>query len=319
MRVSECVIAAFFAWTSVLAVTLSITSAMRIRALLANLIVLLIYILLLRLQQRRWVEYARDWVPQALMILAYKQMGWFAPAQHTNTFEHEWIVWDRLLLDTLGGRRLIESFGVILPALLELSYALVYALPPITVAVLYVIGLRKRSDTLLTIYLLGLFLCYAQFPFWPSEPPRAVFPGHDMPNVVTPIRQFNLWLVGSYGIHTSVFPSAHVSGAFAAAMAMAYLAPRRRGLALAYFGYAAFVAIATVYGRYHYAVDAVGGFIVGILAGPLGASLVLAARRRHVKSAIAGRAAADVSGGNTARWPSAFTTVSHPPISEPGR
>jgi membrane-associated phospholipid phosphatase len=283
MRVSEGIIAAFFAWTSVLAVTLPVASAMRVRVLLANSIVLLTYILLFRVQQRRWVDYARDWVPQALMILAYKQMGWFAPAQHTNAFEHEWIVWDRLLLDTLGGRRLIESFGVILPAVLELSYSLVYAVPPLTVAVLYWIGLRRKSDTLLTIYLLGLFLCYAQFPFWPSEPPRAVFPGQDMPNIVTPIRQFNLWLVGNYGIHTSVFPSAHVSGAFAAAMAMAYLAGPRRRLVLTYFAYATLVAIATVYGRYHYAVDAVGGFIVGTIAGPLGALLMLAVRRRQAR------------------------------------
>ncbi len=195
-------------------------------------------------------------------------------------------MWDRLLLDTLGGRSLIESSGVILPALLELSYSLVYAVPPITMSVLYALGLRRRSDTLLTMYLLGLFLCYAQFPFWPSEPPRAVFPGQDLPTVITPIRQFNLWLVGNYGIHTSVFPSAHVSGAFAAAMAMAYLASRHRGLVLAYFGYAALVATATVYGRYHYAVDAVGGFILGILAGPLGALLMLVVRGARTRSSI---------------------------------
>ena len=289
MRVSECVIAGFFTWTSALAVALPITSTMRTRTLLANLIVLLIYILLLHSQEWRWVEYARDWVPQALMILAYKQSGWFAPAQHTNALEHDWILWDRLLLDTLGGRRLIESSGAIVPALLELSYSLVYALPPITMAVLYVLRLRRRSDTLLTIYLLGLLLCNAQFPFWPSEPPRAVFPGQDMPTVVTPIRQFNLWLVGNYGIHTSVFPSAHVSGAFAAAMAMAYLAPRRRALVLAYFGYAALVGVATVYGRYHYAVDALGGFIVGTVAGPLGALLMRAARWRQNRSLLRAR------------------------------
>ncbi|HET8549393.1 MAG TPA: phosphatase PAP2 family protein [Bryobacteraceae bacterium] len=290
MRTSEWIIAFFFTWTSVLALTLPISGAMRARALVANAVVLIVYILLLRLRSRVWVDYARDWVPQALMILAYKQTGWFAPAKHTNAFEHQWIVWDRLLLDTLHGRALIESAGAALPTLLELSYSFVYAVPPLTMAVLYALGLKKCSDMLLTIYLLGLFLCYAQFPFWPSEPPRTVFAGQDLPSVRTPVRDFNLWLVGNYGIHTSVFPSAHVSGAFAAAMALLYLAPQRRRVVVSYFAYSILVAIATVYGRYHYAVDAIGGFIIGTSACPLGIALAeLAARVRRTAATMAAR------------------------------
>jgi membrane-associated phospholipid phosphatase len=130
----------------------------------------------------------------------------------------------------------------------------------------YAYGMQRRSDMLLTIYLLGLFLVYAQFPFWPSEPPRTVFAGQDLPRVHTIFRDFNLWLVGGYGIHTSVFPSAHVSGVFAAALAMTYLLPGRRVLIGVYWTYACFVAIATVYGRYHYAVDAAAGIAVAALA-----------------------------------------------------
>jgi membrane-associated phospholipid phosphatase len=278
MRVSEWVIAAFFSWTTVLALSLDIASHMRTRALLANAAVLLAYIVLLRVQQLEWVQTVRDWLPQALMILAYKQMGWFAPETHTSYFENQWIVWDRILLGDMHGRALIESLGPVLPSVLEFCYALVYAVPPITMLVIYAAGLRKRADTLLTIYLLGLFLCYAQFPFWPSEPPRAVFPGQDLPTVDTALRRFNLWLVGNYGIHTSVFPSAHVSGAFAAACAIAYLMPRQRVITIVYFAYATLVAIATIYGRYHYAIDAAVGAVIGILAFPLGKSLMRLAR-----------------------------------------
>ncbi|HYZ84870.1 MAG TPA: phosphatase PAP2 family protein, partial [Bryobacteraceae bacterium] len=270
MRVSEWIVAAFFAWTTTLAATLPLQAGMRGRIVLANACVLLVYVLVWRLQGHSWVEYARDWIPQSIMILAYKQMGWFAPATHRPALEHEWIVWDRLLLDTLHLRAALESGGVLLPLLLELSYALVYTVPPVTMSLLYARGLRGKADTLLTIYLLGLLLCYGQFPFWPSEPPRTVFPGQDMPTVHTPVREFNLWLVGSQGIHTSVFPSAHVSGVFAAAMAVLHLMPQRRRLIVAYFVYAVLVALVTVYGRYHYAVDAVGGIIIGLLAMPLG-------------------------------------------------
>jgi membrane-associated phospholipid phosphatase len=140
---------------------------------------------------------------------------------------------------------------------------------------------------LLTIYLLGLFVCYAQFPFWPSEPPRVVFPGEDNPTVHTAVRSFNLWLVGNYGIHTSVFPSAHVSGAFAAAFGVTYLMPQRRRLVLVYFAYAILVAVATVYGRYHYAVDAAAGFLVGVFGFLFGVWLTVQADRHRAREAAA--------------------------------
>jgi membrane-associated phospholipid phosphatase len=280
MRLSEWVVATFFTWTTALALILSISAHMRARILLANTVVLFTYLLLSQLRGHEWANTARDWIPQALIVLAYKQMGWFAPKVHTNRLEHDWIVWDRLLLDDLHGRAIIEFLGPVLPSLLELSYVLVYLVPPVTMSIIYGLGLRKRADTMLTIYLLGMFLCYAQFPFWPSEPPRAVFPGQDMPGVDTAIRRFSLWIVGNYGIHTSVFPSAHVSGAVAAALGIAYLMPQRRRIVLAYFVYAILVAVATVYGRYHYAVDAAGGIVVGIFAFPLGSWLSAQVDRR---------------------------------------
>jgi membrane-associated phospholipid phosphatase len=96
--------------------------------------------------------------------------------------------------------------------------------------------------------------------------------------VHTFLRTFNLSIVGDYGIHTSVFPSAHVSGAFAAACAIAYLLPRNHLLVSTYFVYAILVAIATVYGRYHYAVDAIAGMVIGILAFPIGVWLMRISR-----------------------------------------
>jgi membrane-associated phospholipid phosphatase len=88
--------------------------------------------------------------------------------------------------------------------------------------------------------------------------------------VDTVLRRFNHWILGGYGIHTSVFPSAHVSGAFAAAFALKRVLREHPWLYRGVFGYATLVAIATVYGRYHFAVDAVAGVIVGTVAAVLG-------------------------------------------------
>jgi membrane-associated phospholipid phosphatase len=104
------------------------------------------------------------------------------------------------------------------------------------------------------------------FPYFPSDPPRVVFPGADLPGVVTPIRAFNLHLVGNYGIHSSVFPSAHVSMAFASAWGLICFLPERPWVGRLMLVYAISVAVATVYGRYHYAVDAAAGAVVGLVA-----------------------------------------------------
>ena len=67
-----------------------------------------------------------------------------------------------------------------------------------------------------------------------------------------------------------MFPSAHVSGAFAAAFALKRILGERRWLYRGVFIYASLVAVATVYGRYHFAVDAAAGMVVGAVAATLG-------------------------------------------------
>jgi membrane-associated phospholipid phosphatase len=230
----------------------------------------------------------------ALVILAYKQMGWFAPPVHYHTLENQWIVWDNVVLSNWGIKRAIEATGPVLPNLLELSYLLVYAVGPFAVVMLYLFGSRKRIDTFLFIYVLGVLLSYAQFPFWPSEPPRTVFPGHLEP-VPSLLRRANLYVVGNAGIHTSVFPSAHVSGVVAAALAMWLLLSERKWLRYGFAIYAALVTVATFYGRYHYFVDAVAGVAVGVAAVPI-AHAILTKAERASKARLSKKKTSDVVG-----------------------
>jgi membrane-associated phospholipid phosphatase len=282
-RVSEWILAAYFTYTSVLALVLTIDPAMRSRALLANALAVVLYVLLLRAVRRgrsEWPGVLRDVAPLGLALLAYKQMGWFAPSGHDYALERSWIVWDRMVLHQWGLRSAIESLGVVVPSVLDLSYLLVYAFPVFCMAMLYAYKRREQADTLLTMYLLGLCLAYVQFPFWPSEPPWTVFAGQDLPLVATLPRRINLSLLASQGIHTSVFPSAHVSGAFAAAFAIRGVFPDKPWLGWGTLVYAILVAVATVYGRYHYAADALAGFGVAVVAARLGALLL---RRRIIR------------------------------------
>ena len=160
---------------------------------------------------------------------------------------------------------MIEFAGPVLPGLLEISYTLVYAMPFIGLAVLYVYGRRERADSLLFPLTLSVLCAYVLFPYFPSEPPRTVFPGEDFPSYMTVFRRFNWAMLGDYGIHTSVFPSAHVSGSFALAITMRSILPERQWPWRLLLVLATMIATATVYGRYHYLADAAAGLAIALV------------------------------------------------------
>jgi membrane-associated phospholipid phosphatase len=270
LRWSEAVMAAYFLYAAVVSVVLPVPSAVTTFTVGLNLTLIGVFFSLAYLGRVRpssiAISMVRDWFPLAVLMLAYREMGWFAPAQHTVDLENGWIVWDRLLLSDWGVQSAIETLGPALPALLELCYALVYAIGPFCMAAIYWWGYRSRADAFLFRFLLGTVLSYALFPFFPSEPPRTIFPADNVPAFDTIFRQFNWWLLGGHGIHTSVFPSAHVSSAYAAAFAIFRIAPERKATAWMLTLLATGIFWATIYGRYHYAVDAVAGLAVAIVA-----------------------------------------------------
>ena len=92
---------------------------------------------------REFFSIARDWVPLALTLVAYREMDWFTPLAWDHHLELRWIEWDRSLLYGWGFQRAIESLGALLPSYLEFCYLLVYAVGPFTVAVFY---LERRRD-----------------------------------------------------------------------------------------------------------------------------------------------------------------------------
>ncbi|HUA22249.1 MAG TPA: phosphatase PAP2 family protein [Bryobacteraceae bacterium] len=262
LRSAEWLLTVYFAYVAVVSAILPVP--LKFSALI---LALCVPALFATLAHGRHVGFdmARDWLAAGFVIVAYRQMDWFSTLPRNFHLELTWLNWDRTILYHWGLQRGIESLGVLLPAYLELCYALVYAVPPFVVAAMYFGHRRKRVNAVVFLYLLGTLLAYALFPFFPSDPPRVVFGGSDLPNVMTPLRQLNLFLVGNYGIHSSVFPSAHVSSAFSAAWALLAYLPERRRYGIGMLGYAISVAVATVYGRYHYAADAVAGLAVSLV------------------------------------------------------
>jgi hypothetical protein len=285
LRASERLAICYFLYCCGCSVLMPVRAGVPVVTFAVNLLVIAGFLILAwaeGLRGRGYLQVLRDWYPLPLMLLAYREMGWFSPETHSFRFEHGWVVWDRRILNDAGLRDIIESMGAVLPSLLEVSYSLVYAIAPFCMGWLYYKRRQQQVREFHLQFLASIFLAYALNPYFPSEPPRTVFPGEDLPGVVTVFRELNLALVGNYGIHLSVFPSAHCSGAFGAAFAMRRLAPEEPWLGRILMLLAVSIATATVYGRYHYAVDAVAGFWLAAL-------VALACHKRGREPIEAGR------------------------------
>jgi membrane-associated phospholipid phosphatase len=273
VRRSEWVILGFLVYAVALVAVLPVAPSVRHQVMLLNAAILAGYTLLV-LRDPSKVDgtkpalafsVTRDAVSLGLIVLAYREMGWLAQPRLDHSLEASWVAWDRAVLRG-GATAVMESLGPVIPSILEISYALVYALAPFAIAMLYICRRGEKVDQFLLVFAVAVLLCYAQFPFWPSEPPRVIFLGQDLPSYETVFRRFNLWMLGNYGIHTSVFPSAHVAGAFGAAFGAITVMPERRWVSRLLLVIASLIAIATVYGRYHYVLDAVAGLLMALVA-----------------------------------------------------
>jgi membrane-associated phospholipid phosphatase len=270
-RRSELMLASYFVYVAVVALLRPIASDVRVLIVTTNLALMFWFALFAWAHAGRGfsvLDHVRDFFPLPLILLAYREMGWLALPHPGRAFENSMVLWDRLLLTQWGLRAAVESLGLTIPLLLELSYLLVYVVPVLMVEIFYLTHARERIDDAYSILLFGTLSAYALYPYFPSEPPRTVFPNADLP-LMTLARQWNLRICGDYGIHTSVFPSGHSAAAFSAAIAVWRLLPKRRVLGVSLFVLAGLIGLATVYGRYHFAVDTLAGIALAGLGGLL--------------------------------------------------
>lgn len=272
LRVHEWMFIAFFAYVAAISPLFTTRTRLHGQPFIILLVVCFSFFVLDRVQRTPLhigILIARDWVPLFFVFLAFREMDYFAPRQYDFLTEMSWIRWDWILLEGYKLRDHIEAFGAVIPLYLELCYLLVYGVSFYCIGRLSAIAGRKAINRFWNIFLLGTLSAYALFPYFPTEPPRYAFADIAPPTIITPIRELNLYLLNNTTIHSGVFPSAHVSAAFSAAFAMLLLTPKGQRDGWFLLLYALSVAIATIYGRYHYAVDALAGFGLSLLAAAL--------------------------------------------------
>jgi membrane-associated phospholipid phosphatase len=221
-----------------------------------------------------WLAAAADLFPALLLLVAYRESGLLLAPDSTHHLDLVFVRWDRALLQNPIAQAVLQATAPWLQHYLEFAYLLCYPLVPLGVGAIH-LGTRRREGSessarlqaamhdFWTAVLLAALFCYAVYPFFPLTPPRVLFGDAPVPHIEPMLRRLNLWLLDHYSVQACIFPSGHVAAATAVALAVRKHAPR---LGHIFLFLAVSVGLATVYGRYHYAADALAGALVGAAA-----------------------------------------------------
>jgi membrane-associated phospholipid phosphatase len=156
-----------------------------------------------------------------------------------------------------------------------LSYYLILTVAP---GAPWLTGRRAAARRTLFLMMTTFYVCYGAFLVFPVAGPRYRFPLPQNEATAVPLAIFTHRLLAAGSAWGTAFPSSHVAVAVVAA-GSAWSASKRLGAVL--LPGAALLALATVYGQFHYAVDALAG------AG-LGGLVLLLSTRIRVRQATGG-------------------------------
>jgi len=207
----------------------------------------------------------QDWLPAALLLVPYWQIGRFFMKPDAQ-MEVQLTAFDQALFRMLGIQPAKFPIGIAAGVYLELAYLVAYPLIPLGLTALYLTHLRRFATYYWTVVLPSTYACNAMTPFVQAMPPRALnyYEKFRMPS--SKIGMFNHGILRYAGIQAISFPSAHVASSVAVALVLLRLEP---SVGLIFVGIALSIALATIVGGYHYAAD--------VLLAVLAAALVFVA------------------------------------------
>lgn len=224
---------------------------------------------------RRWpgpASFLADAYPLLVMPLLYAELAPLNLAVHGGVyFDERVLLWENAVFGMQPAVELWRAFPFL--AVSEVMhgaylsyYPLIYG-PPL---VLYLSGRYEAFREMIFTVMLTFFAHYLFFIFFPVQGPRYLFPAPDGALAEGILHQLTHRVLEAGSSQGAAFPSSHVGVAVVqAALAARYL-PR---LAPWLFVVAALLAIGTVYGGFHYAVDAIAGAILGLACFAVAPSL----------------------------------------------
>jgi membrane-associated phospholipid phosphatase len=233
---------------------------------------------------RAWTT-ARDWLPLLLLPLFYWETPLLAETFHRGAmYDGVVLGWEQALFggqpsQTMAARWpwlwVSEPFHAA-----YLSYYFIAFVPPLA---LYLMRRREAFRRVVFTTLVALLVHQAAFAAFPVLGPRYLFPAPAGPLEAGPLYRLTHWLLEGASSPGTAFPSSHVG--ISVAVTIALFRERLRAAPWVALLTTA-LAVATVYGGFHYAVDAVAGVALGgaaaLVAPPLMRRLRAPVRRGDV-------------------------------------
>jgi hypothetical protein len=197
-------------------------------------------------------------LPPLVLLLSYWACGllWTGPMPRIERWLAGWDV-------RLGVPGLVARMPRIIVLVLESAYAGVYPLIPIALGLHLWFGADPDADRFWAVVLVTDFVCFGALPWIQTRPPRVLEAEQPWRSG---IRSFNVGLLGRLSIGVNTVPSGHAAEALAAAL---LLSDAPGGVAVWMWVAAAAISAGAVYGRYHFAVDAVAGWLVALIVWSL--------------------------------------------------
>lgn len=216
---------------------------------------------------RRWPrpgQFLADAYPLLLIPLLYTELAPLNQAVHGGWYFDDLILrWEEALFRMQPSVALWQALPFpILSELLHGAYLSYYAIIYVPPLILWMSGRIEPFREMVFTVMLTFFAHYLFFIFFPVQGPRYIFPQPDGVIAGGAIFQFTHLVLEAGSSQGAAFPSSHVGVAFAqTALAARYL-PR---LAPWVFVVSIALAISTVYGGFHYAIDAIGGLVLAVV------------------------------------------------------
>jgi membrane-associated phospholipid phosphatase len=141
-----------------------------------------------------------------------------------------------------------------------LSYFVILAASPLG---LWLTGRREAARSTIFLMTATFYVCYAAFLAFPVAGPRFVFPPAANPAIAVPVAVLTHRVLRAGSAWGTAFPSSHVAVALVGATC-AWRGFRPLGAVL--LPAAVLLSLSTVYGQFHYAVDALAGAALALVA-----------------------------------------------------
>lgn len=203
------------------------------------------------------------WYPALLFLFFFEEIGLIVHAIHPGWFDDYLIRADYALFGAHPTLWIEQYAGYWLTEYMQLVYTSYFLLTIGLGALLWFRGQRKEFSIFMTSTCAAYYLCYVIFVLFPIESPHHTM-AHLQQVELTggPFTAF-INLIEKHGrVHGGAFPSAHVAGSVVVMISAWRFAPRA-GILLTPLVLS--ICVATVYGRYHYAMDVFAGALMAVI------------------------------------------------------